>query len=66
MHTFRILTALAACALFSVAADAKVKLKVACAAPTSKNSARISRKVRGGRLVFARIFPSRSPGAWTS
>lgn len=30
MHTFRILTLLAACAVLSVAADAKVKLKVAC------------------------------------
>jgi len=36
MHTFRILAALAACALFSVSADAKVKLKKACGADLEK------------------------------
>jgi hypothetical protein len=36
MRTFRILTALAACAAFSVAADAKVKLKVACGTDLEK------------------------------
>ncbi len=36
MHTFRILTALGACAFFSVAADAKVKLKVACGTDLEK------------------------------
>ncbi len=36
MHTFRILAALAACALFSVSADAKVKLKEACGADLEK------------------------------
>ena len=36
MRTFRILAAIAACALLAGAADAKVKLKVACGADLQK------------------------------